>query len=103
MTDVIHDDLPMIGTGCDRLQYRVKRLRQLTNSAATANPATIEVGQSTAINVTITPVMAGRPQPTGTVTLMEGSSTVGTGTLSGGSTSITVNGLAPGEYNIRTN
>jgi TetR/AcrR family transcriptional regulator, regulator of biofilm formation and stress response len=38
VTDVIHNDLPMIGTECDRLQYRVKRLRQLTNSAVTANP-----------------------------------------------------------------
>jgi hypothetical protein len=63
---------------------------------ATTDPASIQQGQSVAINVTVKATMSGRPQPTGSVTLIEGAATVGTGTLSNGSASITLNGLAVG-------
>jgi Bacterial Ig-like domain (group 3)/FG-GAP-like repeat len=71
-----------------------------TGVTATANPAAIQEGQSVEINVVVKGAITGRPQPTGTITLVEGSAAVGTGTLSNGSTTITVNGLAVGTDNI---
>jgi len=71
-----------------------------TNVALTASPSSIEQGQTVSISATVTAVMAGRPQPTGTITLMEGSTNLGSGTLSGGSTTISVSGLAVGTNTI---
>jgi len=68
--------------------------------SATADPASIQQGQSVAINVTVKAAMTGRPQPTGNITLMEGPTILGTGALSNGSTTIMVNGLSTGTHTI---
>jgi hypothetical protein len=67
----------------------------------TAKPTSIEQGQSVSITAVVTATMAGRPQPTGTVTVSEGSTSLGSGTLSSdGSTSISVSGLTAGTHTI---
>jgi hypothetical protein len=71
-----------------------------TTVTLTANPASIEQGQSVSITAAVTPTMAGRPQPTGTITLMENAANIGSGTLSGGTAAISVSGLAVGTQNI---
>jgi len=65
-----------------------------------ADPASIQQGQSTAINVTVKASMTGRPQPTASITLMEGTTSLGTGALSNGSTTIPVSGLSTGTHTI---
>jgi hypothetical protein len=50
-----------------------------------ANPTSIEQGQKVSITAVVQATLAGRPQPTGTVTLLEGSTNLGSGTLSEGS------------------
>jgi hypothetical protein len=71
-----------------------------TSVAATADPTSIEQGQSVAITATVKASIAGRPQPTGTITLMEGTTNLGSGTLSGGTATISVSGLAVGTHTI---
>jgi Bacterial Ig-like domain (group 3) len=68
--------------------------------ALTANQASVEQGQPVSITATVKATIAARPQPTGTIALMEGSTDLGTGTLSGGSATISVSGLAVGTHTI---
>ncbi len=69
-----------------------------TAGTVKAEAASIPIGGSAVIDVTLKPTLANRPTPTGTVTLMEGTMLLGQGTLSGGATSITVTGLAAGTH-----
>jgi Bacterial Ig-like domain (group 3)/FG-GAP-like repeat len=71
-----------------------------TSVTLAANPTSIQQGQSVSITAVVKASMAGRPQPTGNITLMEGSTSLGTGTLSGGSATISVSGLAVGTHSI---
>jgi hypothetical protein len=71
-----------------------------THVTLAANPTSIQQGQSTSVTATVKATMAGRPQPTGTIALMDGSTSLGTGTLSNGSATISVSGLAVGTHTI---
>ncbi len=71
-----------------------------TTVSLTADPTSIQLGQPVSITASVKATMSGRPQPTGTVTLMEGTTNLGSGTLSGGSTTVTVNGLAVGAQTV---
>lgn len=71
-----------------------------TTVSLTADPQSIQLGKPVSITASVQATMSGRPQPTGTVTLMEGTTNLGSGALSGGSTTITVNGLAVGNQTI---
>jgi uncharacterized repeat protein (TIGR03803 family) len=72
-----------------------------TSVAFTAVPSTLVYGQSAPISVTVTPG-TGSGVPTGSVTLMAGTTTVGTLPLSGGSASATLNSklFVPGTYQL---
>ncbi len=50
--------------------------------------------------MSLTPTLAGRPAPTGTVTLREGATTLASGTLSNGAAIIAVDGLPVGSHAI---
>src|SRR6202035_1448425 len=60
----------------------------------------ITQGQSAMFQVSLSPTLAGRPQPTGTVSLLENQTTLATGTLASGAVSIAVPGLATGSHTL---
>jgi uncharacterized repeat protein (TIGR03803 family) len=72
-----------------------------TTVAFTSVPTTLVYGQTAPIAVTVTP-STGSGVPTGSVTLMAGTTTVGTVPLSGGSASATLNSrlFTPGTYSL---
>jgi hypothetical protein len=77
----------------------VKALPPTTTSVvSSANPSTY--GQSVTFTATVT---GSGGTPTGTVTFLDGTSTIGTGTLSGGSTSIQTSSLSAGNHSITAN
>jgi hypothetical protein len=71
-----------------------------TTETLSAEQSTIPAGGTATFNVSLTPTLAGRPTPTGTVTLFEGTTNLASGTLSGGSATIAVSGLAVGSNTI---
>jgi hypothetical protein len=71
-----------------------------TTVALTATPASIYQGQDVSISAKVTAALAGKPQPTGTITLMEAGATLGSGPVDSGSASITLTGLAIGTHII---
>ncbi len=72
-----------------------------SSSRIQLSSATIALGTQETISVTIVPAGAG--VPTGTVTYMDGSTTLGTQTLSGGAAAFTANGLTTGSHTITVN
>jgi Bacterial Ig-like domain (group 3)/FG-GAP-like repeat len=71
-----------------------------TKVSAQTDTPTISAGDPVTIDVTVTATLAGRPQPTGTVTLMENGASLGSSDLNAGGTSIVVNGLAVGSHQL---
>jgi hypothetical protein len=69
-----------------------------TNVVSSLNPSIY--GQSVTFTATVTGTGG---TPTGTVTFLDGTSTIGTGTLSGGSTSIQTSSLSAGNHTITAN
>jgi hypothetical protein len=65
---------------------------------SSANPQ--DAGQSVAFTATVTPTGTTSSTPTGTVTFMNGTTTLGTATLSGGKAIFTTSRLAVGTYSI---
>jgi len=70
-----------------------------TTTSLTANPNPATFGQSVTLGATVTGI-SGAATPTGTVTFLNGSTTLGTGTLSGGVATYTATSLAVGSYPI---
>ncbi len=80
----------------------------LTHSV-TQTPTTIHLstsagglllGDSLTLTATITPSISETTLPSGTVTFLDGATTLGTGTLSGGKATLTVSTLAVGHHNL---
>ena len=69
-----------------------------TSVSALPNPA--NVGQSVTLSATVTPVSPAAGTPTGTVTFIDGATSLGTGTLSGGQATLATSSLASGTHSI---
>jgi hypothetical protein len=80
-------------------------LTQVVNQVATTAGVTSSVnpsayGQSVTFTATITANAPGSGTPTGTVTFMDGSTTLGTGTLFAGSATLSTSALAAGSHSV---
>jgi large repetitive protein len=72
-----------------------------TTTAVTSNASTAPAGSSIQLTATITPASSVPSSPiTGTVTFMDGATTLGAATVSGGIVTITLNSLAVGQHSI---
>jgi probable HAF family extracellular repeat protein len=65
---------------------------------SSANPS--EIGQEIAFTAVVTPVAPGSGTPTGTITFMDGTTTLGTAALSGGTATYSISTLASGSHMI---
>ncbi len=71
-----------------------------TSETIVAQDSSVTVGGSADFAVTLAATLSGRPTPTGTVTLVEGTTTLASGTLNGGVADISVTGLSAGPHTI---
>ncbi|NYF50753.1 Ig-like domain repeat protein [Tunturiibacter gelidoferens] len=72
-----------------------------TTTAVTSNASTAPAGSNIQLTATITPASSIPSSPiTGTVTFMDGGTTLGAATVTGGSVTITLNSLAVGQHSI---
>ena len=88
----------LVGQGS--VNYTVNQADTTTSVTSSANSAA--VGQSVTFTATVTPVAPGTGTPTGTVTFLDGGSSIGTGMLSGGVATLTTSALAAGDHTITT-
>jgi hypothetical protein len=65
-----------------------------------ATPASITQGQTVQVKAVVTAASSGMPEPTGTVTLMEGGATLGSASLASGSATIALSGLKTGTHAV---
>ena len=70
-----------------------------TTTALTASATSIALGSSVTFTATVTGA-SGVPAPTGTVTFMNGTTTLGTGSLSSGMATYSTSALAAGSYSV---
>jgi uncharacterized repeat protein (TIGR01451 family) len=88
----------LVGEGI--ADYTVNQADTTTSVTSSANSAA--VGQSVTFTATVTAVAPGSGTPTGTVTFLDGGSSIGTGMLSGGVATLTTSALAAGDHTITT-
>jgi len=74
-----------------------------TATAVTSSPNPSVFGQSATFTATISAIAPGAGTPTGTVTFLDGGSSIGTGTLSSGVATFTTSALTVGSHTITTN
>jgi predicted outer membrane repeat protein len=84
-------------SGCDIGAYE---LAPGTVTHLTADPNSIVVGQSVQLCATVAATVSGIGIPTGTVTFLDGTSTLGTSTLANGGVCISTSGLSLGTHSI---
>jgi ELWxxDGT repeat protein len=73
-----------------------------TTTTIVAVPTPSVYGQSVTFTATVSANLPGAGTPSGTVTFMEGTTTLGTGTLTGGTANFTTSALATGSHSIST-
>ena len=78
----------------------VNKANTTTTVASSQNPSVF--GQSVTLTATLAAVAPGAGLPSGTVTFLDGGSSIGTGTLSGGIATFTTSALAIGNHTITT-
>jgi hypothetical protein len=71
-----------------------------STTAVTSSQNPSALGQSVTFTATVSPVAPAASTPTGTVTFLDGGSSIGTGTLSGGVATFTTSALAAGNHII---
>jgi autotransporter-associated beta strand protein len=76
-------------------------MRGNTTTAVTSSPNPALLGQSVTFMATVTATISSPGQPTGTVTFLDGSTTLGTQTLSSATAAFTTNILGLGSHSIR--
>src|SRR3989454_135881 len=76
----------------------VNKANTTTTVASSVNPSVF--GQSVTFTATVAAVAPGAGTPSGTVTFLDGATTLGTGTLSGGTATLTTSTLAVGSHSI---
>jgi Bacterial Ig-like domain (group 3) len=92
------NDDGLVGAGS--VNYTVNQASTTTTLTSSANSAA--VGQSVTFTATVTPVAPGTGTPTGTVTFLDGGSSIGTDALTGGVATLTTSALAAGNHTITT-
>ncbi len=80
------------------LTQTVNKANTTTGVVSSLNPSTF--GQSVTFTATVAVVAPGAGSPSGTVTFLDGATTLGTGTLSGGTATFTTSTLAAGSHSI---
>src|SRR6266516_3324899 len=80
------------------LTQTVNKANTTTGVVSSLNPSTF--GQSVTFTATVAVVAPGAVSPSGTVTFLDGATTLGTGTLSGGTATFTTSTLAAGSHSI---
>src|SRR3989442_619450 len=80
------------------LTQTVNKANTTTTVASSANPSVF--GQSVTFTATVAVVAPGAGSPSGTVTFLDGATTLGTGALSGGTATFTTSALAVGSHSI---
>ncbi len=75
--------------------WRIVAVLQNSTTTLSVSPATSAPGQTVTLTAIVTPFSA-----TGTVTFLDGSTTLGTATLSGGTATLTISTLALGTHSI---
>ncbi len=71
-----------------------------TTTALTSSGASAGTGTAVTFTATVTPAVSTYGSPAGTVTFLDGSTSLGTGTLSGGVATLTTSSLAAGTHTI---
>lgn len=74
----------------------------VTDTTTTVNASALDphIGRTVSFTATVSPVAPGAGAPTGTVTFMEGTTTLGIGTLAGGSATFSISALALGVHPV---
>src|SRR5207244_1906407 len=80
------------------LTQTVNKANTTTTVASSANPSVF--GQSVTFTATVAVVSPGAGSPSGSVTFLDGATTLGTGTLSGGTATFATSALAVGSHSI---
>ena len=80
--------------------FTVNKANTSTGVTSSLNPSIY--GQSATFTATVSPLGPGAGTPTGTVTFLDGGSTIGSGTLSGGVATLTISSLLAGNHTITT-
>jgi hypothetical protein len=80
--------------------FELTVMQDSTSTTVTSSVNGSAYGQSVTFTATVTADAPGSGTPTGTVTFLDGSSTLGTGVLSGGVAMLTTSGLAVGNHAI---
>jgi len=91
-------DTNFTGSTSAVLTQTVNKASTTTTVASSANPSVF--GQSVTFTATVAPVAPGAGSPSGTVTFLDGTTTLGTGTLSAGTATFTTSTLAVGSHPI---
>jgi hypothetical protein len=73
-----------------------------TTTAVTSSLNPSSIGQAVTFTATVAPVAPGTGTPSGTVTFLDGGSSIGTGTLNGGKATFTTSALTVGNHTITT-
>ena len=92
------DSNGLVGEGT--ATYTVTKGDTTTTVTSSQNPSVF--GQSVTFTATVSAVAPGSGTASGTVTFLDGGSTVGTGTLSGGQATFSTSALAVGDHTITT-
>jgi hypothetical protein len=98
ITVVYGGDTNFTGSTSAALTQTVNRDGTTTRVTSSSRPSVF--GQSVTFTATVSAVTPGSGTPTGTVTFMDGTTTLGTGTLSGGVATLTTSSLAFGSHSI---
>jgi Bacterial Ig-like domain (group 3)/Autotransporter beta-domain len=91
-------DSSFMGSNGSLTAQVVNKADTSTTITSSQNPS--EFGQAVTFTATVSAVAPGAGTPSGTVTFLDGGSSIGTGTLSGGVATITTSALASGNHTI---
>ncbi len=78
--------------------FTILKAPSITTVSSSANPSVF--GQPVTLTATVTPTAGGSGTPTGTVTILDGSTPIGSGALTGSSYSVTVSTFAVATHHI---
>ncbi len=97
ITAVYGGDANFAGSTSSAVTQTVQQIATTTSVASSANPSTYWGPVNFTATVTFP---SGEGTPTGTVTFMDGDTTLGTGTLTDGAASLTISTLTAGDHSI---
>ena len=98
LTAVYAGDSNFAGSTSSAGSSRVSQASTTTSVVPSVNPSVF--GQTVKLAATVSPVAPGSGTPTGSVSFLDGTTTIGSATLSGGTASLSVSSLAVGSHSI---